>query len=122
MIWSFYNLHCHSNINPYYLDECDDNYWKNKGAIVSWAVHNGGYLNSIWQGKTLYDDVKDVLKEGGRHEAKYIQPVRDFLSFLRDMGARTDREERQYRKAKLKSLTPTQLLDFMGKCQIKLYY
>lgn len=110
-----------ANINPYYLDEYDDNYWKNKRGIVSWAVHNGGYLNNIWRGKTVYDEIKEVLKEE-RYEAKNIQKVRDFQSFLRDIGARTAREERQFRKTKLKSLTPNQLLNFVGKCQIKLYH
>lgn len=112
-----------ANINPYYLDEYDDNYWNNQKAIISWAVHNGGYLNSIWQGKTVYDKIIGVLKkEADRYEAKYIQPVKDFLSFLRSVGARTAKEERLYRKARMKHFTLAQLLDFMGKCQIKLYY
>ena len=94
-----------------------------KKGIVSWAANNGGYLNSIWQGKTIYDELTEDLKQvEGKLDAESLQPLEDFLSFLRSIGAKTAKEERKYRKERLSKLYLDQLLDFIDRCQTRLYY
>lgn len=110
-------------INPFSLSDYTDQYWENKKGIVSWAVKNGGYLNSIWQGKTIYDELMEDLKQvGNKVDAESLQPLEDFLSFLRSIGAKTAKEERKYRKERLSKLYLDQLLDFIDRCQTRLYY
>jgi hypothetical protein len=63
---------------------------------------------------SFYDELTEDLKQvENRLAAESLQPLEDFLSFLRSIGAKTEKEERKYRKERLRKLYLDQLLDFI---------
>jgi len=104
-------------INYYSMEEITPIHWNLIKEIVSWAISNGGQLNSIQNGKTLYeqyleyiDDAREVTnQEPAFYES--IQNGESLATWLREMGGTTVDEHRRKIESRLEGLTPKEVLD-----------
>ena len=106
----------HLDINPYYMEEISPAEWLFKKDIISWAISNGGQLNYIHNGMTLYEEFVANLdsakerKEDNPDAIASIENAEEFAKWLKDHGAITASEQRKIIESKLEGLSPSELL------------
>ena len=106
----------HLDINPYYMDEISPSEWQFKKHIISWAISNGGQLNYIHNGMTLFEEFVSNLKRA--KEMKYInqdaivsiENAEEFVKWLKDHCPITASEQRKIIESKIDGLSPSELL------------
>ena len=114
----FTTLVCKSlEITPYYMEEITPVHWKTMKEIILWAISNGGQINSIHSGKTLYEGFLENLKEAKdetNQEAEFYESVKNgelLAEWLIEMGGTTAAKQRKRIASRLDGLTPQEVLD-----------
>ena len=106
-------------INPYYMDEVTPEVWNFKIKIITWALGNGGQLNMIHKGKTLYDDFIEDLeyaKETKNEVPEFYESISNaekFAEWIKNKGAITAEEQRKKIEVRLKGLSPKEVLEMV---------
>ncbi len=104
------------DINPYYMEEISPAEWQFKKDIVSWAISNGGQLNFIHNGMTLYEEFVANLdsakerKEDNLETIASIENAEKFAKWLKSLGAINAFEQRKIIESKIDGLSPSELL------------
>ena len=104
-------------INYYSMEEITPIHWNLIKEIVSWAISNGGQLNSIQNGKTLYEQYLEYLddaREVTNQEPAFYESIQNgesLATWLREMGGTTVEEHRRIIESRLEGLTPKEVLD-----------
>lgn len=104
------------DINPYYMEEISPVVWQYKRDIISWAISNGGQLNYIHNGMTLYEEFVANLasakerKDDNPDAIASIENGEELAKWLKDHGAITASEQRKIIESKIDGLSPLELL------------
>ena len=106
---------------PFWRKENTQVKWKFKKNIILWAIKNGGRLNIIKDGKSLFekymrylDFAREITEEHETDAIKSIKYAEEFAEWIKSKGATTAAEVRQEFEAKLNGLSPKEVLDLMG--------
>lgn len=112
---------CNMKINRYWIEEITPAGWQFKKDIISWALQNGGQLNQIDNGKTLFDQYIEDLETAKEHKEKTLgwqesfRNADSFAEWLKSVGAISTVEQRRKIEAKLDGLAPQEVLELVKK-------
>ena len=110
----------HIKINSYWMEEITPEMWQFKKNVITWALDNGGQLNQIHNGKTLYETFVEDLnsaKENPGDKPGYKESVENaevFAEWLKSKGAITATEQREKIMAKLDGLNPQEVFELVA--------
>lgn len=105
-------------INYFYMEKISSDEWKFKKDIISWAMDNGGELNAIKNGQTLYEtflekveNAREVTKKEESEALESINKADEFAEWLKSIGAITAAEQHERIEAKINGLSPKEVLE-----------
>ncbi len=110
----------HLDINPYWMVEITPADWLFKKDVISWAISNGGQLNYVHNGMTLFEEFLDNIEKAKEKnddnpdEVVSIKNAQEFVKWLKDHGAITATEQRKTIESKIDGLSPSELLNLVN--------
>ena len=109
---------CNIEIKYFYMEKISSDEWKFKKDIISWAMDNGGELNAIENGQTLYEtfldnveNAREVTKKEESEALESINKADEFAEWLKSIGAITAAEQHERIEAKINGLSPKEVLE-----------
>ena len=110
----------HLDINFFGMEDITPTEWKFKKEIISWAISNGGELNIIKDGKTLYekfvDDIEKARVISDKDNTDALESIRNaerLAEWLKSKGAITAAEQHSKIDATLDGLSPKEVLELV---------
>ena len=99
------------------MEEITPIHWHLIKEIVIWAISNGGQLNYIQSGMTLYEQYLECLDNARRvtnQEPEFYESIQNgesLAAWLKEMGGTTVDKHRRMIESRLDDLTPKEVLD-----------